>query len=107
MRPFLGNQRTSDLAGFAEYSYCASHSRCFLGAAAALAVLCARTADPAAVIGAKADERQLLLGMLDDANLADQIPGTTRIADKNCYGREVDTAVTTAGIDLVRCIRKG
>ena len=43
-----------------------------------------------AVTGAKADERHVLLGMLDDPDLADQIAGTTLIADKNYYGHEFE-----------------
>src|SRR5664279_3658276 len=61
----------------------------------------------AAVTGAKADERQVLLGMLDDADLTHQIPGTTLIADKNYYGREFETTLTGAGITLLRPTRKG
>ena len=61
----------------------------------------------AAVTGAKADERQVLLGMLDDADLTGQIPGTTLIADKNYYGREFETSLAVAGITLLRPTRKG
>src|SRR3954447_23031281 len=75
--------RRSDLAGYAEYGYCASHSRFFWGLR--LHLLCTLHGLPiaAAVTGAKADERRVLLGMLDDADLAHQIAGTTLIADKN------------------------
>jgi hypothetical protein len=70
----------------------------------------ARTADRSnghrpiavAVTGAKADERQVLLGMLDDADLTFQIPGTTLIADKNYYGREFEPTPTAAGMTLPR-----
>jgi hypothetical protein len=99
--------KRSDLAGFAEYGYCASHSRYFWGLR--LHLLCTLHGLPiaAAVTGAKADERHVLLGMLDDADLAHQIAGTTLIADKNYYGRDFETTLTAAGIDLLRPTRKG
>jgi hypothetical protein len=99
--------KRSDLAGFAEYGYCASHSRYFWGLR--LHLVCKLHGLPiaAAVTGAKADERHVLLGMLDDADLAHQIAGTTLIADKNYYGRDFETTLTAAGIDLLRPTRKG
>ena len=99
--------KRSDLAGFAEYGYCASHSRYFWGLR--LHLLCTLHGLPiaAAVTGAKADERHVLLGMLDDADLAHQIAGTTLIADKNYYGRDFETTLAAAGIDLLRPTRKG
>lgn len=56
--------RCSDLAGLAEYGYCASHSRWFWGLR--LHLLCTLHGLPAgfALTGAKADERQVLLGIL-------------------------------------------
>ena len=55
----------SDLAGWAEYGYCASHSRFFWGLR--LHLLCTLHGLPVgfALTGAKADERQTLLGILD------------------------------------------
>jgi hypothetical protein len=99
--------KRSDLAGWAEYGYCASHSRFFWGLR--LHLLCTLHGLPiaAAVTGAKADERHVLLSMLDDADLAHQIAGTTLIADKNYYGRDFETTLTAAGIDLLRPTRKG
>lgn len=104
---FRETAKRSDLAGFAEYGYCASHSRYFWGLR--LHMLCTLHGLPiaAAVTGAKADERQVLLGMLDDADLTHQIPGTTLIADKNYYGREFETTLATAGMTLLRPTRKG
>ena len=99
--------KRSDLVGFAEYGYCASHSRYFWGLR--LHLLCTLHGLPiaAAVTGAKADERHVLLGMLDDTDLAHQITGTTLIADKNYYGHDFETTLTAAGIDLLRPTRKG
>ena len=98
--------KRSDLAGFAEYGYCASHSRYFWGLR--LHLVCTLHGLPiaAAVTGAKADERHVLLGMLDDPALARQIPGTTLIADKGYYGRDFEKELTATGIGLLRPTRK-
>ena len=57
--------KRSDLAGWAEYGYCASHSRFFWGLR--LHLVCTLLGLPVAfaLAGAKADEREVLLGMLD------------------------------------------
>ena len=54
----------SDLAGWAEYGYCASHSRYFWGLR--LHLVCTLHGLPVgfALTGAKADERQVLLAIL-------------------------------------------
>jgi len=99
--------KRSDLAGFAEYGYCASHSRYFWGLR--LHLLCTLGGLPvgAALSGAKADERHVLLDILDDPALAAHRPGQTLIADKNYYGREFETSLANGGIDLLRPARKG
>jgi hypothetical protein len=97
----------SDLVGFAEYGYCASHSRYFWGLR--LHLVCTLHGLPiaAAVTGAKADERHVLLDLLDDADLHRQIHGTTLIADKNYHGREFETTLAATGLQLLRPTRKG
>src|SRR3954454_11895860 len=57
--------RRSELAGWAEYGYCPSHSRYFWGLR--LHLLCTLHGLPVgfALTGAKADEREVLLGILD------------------------------------------
>jgi len=83
--------KRSDLAGFAEYGYCASHSRYFWGLR--LHLLCTLHGLPVgfALTGAKADERHTLLHILTgDPDLAGRV-GQTLIADKNYYGREFET----------------
>ena len=100
--------KRSDLAGWAEYGYCASHSRFFWGLR--LHLVCALSGLPVAfaLTGAKADEREILLGMLDaDPNLLATHPGQTLMADKNYYGRQFEAALADAGIDLLRPARKG
>ena len=81
--------RRSELAGWAEYGYCASHSRYFRGLR--LHLLCTLHGLPAgfALTGAKADERDVLLGILAaDPDLAARLPGQIIIGDKNYFGRE-------------------
>ena len=100
--------RRSDLAGWAEYGYCASHSRYFGGLR--LHLLCTLHGLPVgfALAGAKADERQTLLGILhaDPTLLADR-RRQVWIADKNYYGRGFETDLVDAGVELLRPARKG
>jgi hypothetical protein len=99
----------SDLAGWAEYGYCASHSRFFWGLR--LHLLCTLHGLPVgfALTGAKADERQTLLGMLqaDPELTAPGRAGQILIGDRNYYGREFDATLAGAGLDLLRPARKG
>ena len=99
--------KRSDLAGFAEYGYCASHSRYFWGLR--LHLVCTLSGLPigAALTGAKADERHVLLDILDDPDLAEHRHAQMVIADKNYFGREFEATLATAGIDLLRPARKG
>jgi hypothetical protein len=100
--------RRSALAGWAEYGYCASHSRYFWGLR--LHLVCTLGGLPVAfaLTGAKADERQTLLGILAaDPTLAGQRPGQTLIADKHYYGAVFERALTEAGVRLLRPARKG
>ena len=99
--------RRSDLAGFAEYGYCASHSRYFWGLR--LHLLCTLHGLPVgfALTGAKADERHTLLTILTaDPALAGR-SGQTLIADKNYFGREFEAALPELGVTLLRPARKG
>src|SRR5207245_5737979 len=86
--------KRSDLAGWAEYGYCASHSRFFWGLR--LHLLCTLHGLPMglALTGAKADEREVLLDILttDPALTADR-SGQTVIADKNYYGRQFEATL--------------
>jgi Transposase DDE domain len=98
--------KRSDLAGWAEYGYCASHSRWFWGLR--LHLVCTLHGLPVgyALAGAKADERQVLLGILADESLA-RAGGQTVIGDKNYYGRDFEKALRRAGLVLLRPARKG
>ena len=100
--------KRSDLAGWAQYGYCASHSRFFWGLR--LHLVCTLGGPPImfGLTGAKADERETLLGMLDhDPELAAAFPGQTIIGDKNYFGRDFEQQMTQRGLDLLRPARKG
>ena len=71
--------RGSDLAGWAEHGYCASHSRYFWGLRLHLVATLGGLPVAFALTGAKAGERQTLLGILAaDPTLAAGRPGQTR-----------------------------
>ena len=100
--------KRSDLAGWAEYGYCASHSRYFWGLR--LHLVCTLGGLPVgfALTGAKADERQTLLEIFHlDPTLTAQRPGQTLIGDKNYFGAEFETHLAQAGLRLLRPARKG
>ena len=105
--------KRSDLAGWAEYGYCASHSRYFWGLR--LHLVCTLHGLPVgwALTGAKADERAVLADiMANTPTLAAlqqqrQHGRLTVIGDKNYFGKDFETEVAESGIDLLRPARKG
>jgi len=100
--------RRSDAAGWAQYGYCASHSRYFWGLR--LHLVCTLHGLPVmfAVAGAKADEREVLLTMLGiDAALVSARPGQTVIGDKNYFGRDFEKTIADSDLALLRPVRKG
>jgi hypothetical protein len=99
--------RRSDLAGWAEYGYCASHSRYFWGLR--LHLLCTLAGLPVgfALTGAKADERQVLLGILADPALSAGRDGQIIIGDKNYYGQQFEATLADGRLCLLRPARKG
>jgi hypothetical protein len=100
--------KRSDAAGRAEYGYCASHSRYFRGLR--LHLVCTLTGLPVmfAMAGAKADEREILLGMLEAArDVTAAHPGQVIIGDKNYFGRAFEAELTERELTLLRPVRKG
>jgi hypothetical protein len=60
-----------------------------------------------ALTGAKADERQVLPGILADLDLTAGRARQVIIADKNYYGHDFETALADDRIRLLRPARKG
>jgi hypothetical protein len=98
--------KRSDLAGWAQYGYCASHSRWFWGLRLHLVTTLHGLPVGFALAGAKADERQVLLGILADDSLAGR-PGQVIIGDKNYYGRDFERELAAARLVLLQPARKG
>ena len=100
--------RRSDVAGWARYGYCASHSRLFWGLR--LHLVCTLPGLPVlfAIAGAKAGERQTLLGMLEAGrDVAAAHPGQTRTGDKNYFGTDFEAELAARHLVLLRPLRKG
>jgi len=100
--------KRSDLAGWAEYGYCASHSRFFWGPR--LHLVCTLQGLPVvfALTGAKADERETLLDLLAaESHLVAARPGQTLIGDRNYFGRDFEHQVAEQDIRLLRPAHKG
>ena len=90
----------SDLGGWAEYGYCASHSRYFWGLRLHLVATPSGLPITFALAGAKADERDICLHMLAHAQIARQ--GQTLMADKGYKSGPFEEGLKTAGISLIR-----
>ncbi|MGN6177253.1 MAG: IS982 family transposase [Streptosporangiaceae bacterium] len=100
--------RRSDLAGWAEYGYCASHSRYFWGLRLHLVATLGGLPVAFALTGAKADERQTLLAIFAaDPTLAASRPGQTLIADRQYYGSQFEATLAAWRLRLLRPARKG
>ena len=100
--------RRSELAGWAEYGYCASHSRYFWGLRLHLLATLHGLPVGVALTGAKADERQVLLGILAaDPQLTSDRQDQILIGDKNYFGAAFEAELATAGLTPLRPARKG
>jgi hypothetical protein len=95
--------KRSDLAGWAGYGYCASHSRFFWGLR--LHLVCTPAGLPItwALATPKVDERQVLAAVLDhDPDLVTDRPGLLIVADKGYVSAELDRWLTERGVRLLR-----
>ena len=100
--------KRSDLAGWAQYGYCPSHSRYFWGLR--LHLICTLHGLPVAfaLAGAKAVDREVLLDLLTvEPQLVADRPGQVLLADKNYYGREFEAELAELAVQLLRPARKG
>jgi hypothetical protein len=93
--------RRSDLAGWAGYGYCSSHSRFFWGLR--LHLVCTPAGLPVAwaLANPKTDERQVLMAMIDTDEYLHR-PGVTVLADKGYVSAELDAFLADRGIGLLR-----
>jgi hypothetical protein len=95
------------MAGWANYGYCASHSRWFWGLR--LYLICTPAGMPVlrALADPKIGEREVLSAMFDvEPDLAAARPGLTLITDKGFAGRQTETDLAAAGVTLLRPSRK-
>jgi len=99
--------KRSDLAGWAEYGYCASRSRYFWGLR--LHLVCTLHGLPVAfaLTGAKAVEREVLLDLLaTEQDLVRSRPDQVLLADMNYYGRQFEHELAATGLRLLRPARR-
>ncbi|MDX3715744.1 MULTISPECIES: IS982 family transposase [Streptomyces] len=95
--------KRSDMAGWAGYGYCASHSRFFWGLR--LFLVCTPAGMPVlwALANPKLDEREVLSAMLDrEPHLATDRPGLLVIADKGYTSMEFEADLAFRGAELLR-----
>ncbi|MEE1767109.1 IS982 family transposase [Streptomyces sp. JV185] len=93
----------SEMAGWAGYGYCASHSRFFWGLR--LYLVCTPTGMPVlwSLANPKMDEREVLQAMLDvEADLVTDRPGLLLISDKGFASKEFENDLAMRGIELLR-----
>ena len=99
--------KRSDLAGWANYGYCASHTRWFWGLR--LYLICTPAGMPIlwALADPKTGEREVLAAMVDvEPQLATSRPGLILITDKGFAGRVTEADLAACGITLLRPARK-
>ena len=100
----------SDLAGWAEYGYCASHSRFFWGLRLHLVATLHGLPIGWALTGAKADERHALHDILAAAPIPAAIHAgghQTVIGDKGYYGKAFEAELAGNRVRLLRPARQG
>lgn len=97
----------SELAGWAGYGYCASHSRFYWGLK--LYLVCTPVGMPIlwALADPKLGEREVLSAMLEvDAAVAAEHEGILLICDKGFASREFETLLGEYGVTMLRPSRK-
>ena len=109
MRNVPRTAKRSVLAGWAEYGYCASHSRYFWGLR--LHLVCTLHGLPIgwALTGAKADERDVLIEILTatPALTWSSQPWAIMIGGQELLRQSFEADLDAGGIDLLRPSRKG
>jgi hypothetical protein len=98
--------KRSNLAGYANYGYCASHSRWFWGLR--LHLICTPSGLPIAfaLANAKTDEREVARDMLEiDPHLLVRRPGQKIMGDKGYASSEFEAFLADHGATLIRPAR--
>jgi transposase len=99
--------KRSDLAGYANYGYCASHSRFFWGLRLHLITTASGLPVAYALTSAKTDERDTALAMIQlDPALEDR-DGQKLMADKGYRSASFEAELNDAGITLIRPTVRG
>ncbi|HEV7758086.1 MAG TPA: IS982 family transposase [Acidimicrobiales bacterium] len=99
--------KRSNLAGWAGYGYCASHSRWFWGLRLHLIATPAGLPVAFALANPKTDERDVAIDLLDtDPMLLAGRHGQVLIADKGYASAELETRLADQGIELIRPARR-
>ena len=94
--------KRSDLAGYASYGYCASHSRYFWGMRLHLITTPSGLPVAYALTSAKTDERDTALAMINlDPDLTDRL-NQILMADKGYRSITFEAELNQAGITLIR-----
>ncbi|MEO3830417.1 IS982 family transposase [Actinomadura sp. B10D3] len=99
--------KRSQVAGWANYGYCASHSRFYWGLK--LYLVCTPAGMPIlwALADPKLGEREVLAAMLEnDADLIAARPGLLLITDKGFASTDFERSLAAQGITLLRPSRK-
>jgi hypothetical protein len=99
--------KRSNLGGWANYGYCASHSRYYWGLK--LYLVCTPTGMPIlwALADPKIGEREVLEAMLDyDADLVAERGKILLIADKGFASKDLERSLAVDGVTLLRPHRK-
>lgn len=101
--------KRSDLAGWASYGYCASHSRRFWGLRLHLVTTVHGLPVAFALSTAKTDERDVLIDLfdLDHAGLLTHPDGLILIVDKGYRDAATETRLGERGVSIVRPAYRG
>jgi hypothetical protein len=94
--------KRSDMAGWASYGYCASHSRFFWGLRLHLVATPSGLPVAYALTSAKTDERDTALAMIDLDPALDDRRGQILMADKGYRSASFETELNTHGVTLIR-----
>ncbi len=100
--------KRSNLAGWAGYGYCASHSRYFSGLRLHLVATPTGLPVAFALTNPKVDEREVAIDIFDsDPTLLAGRHGQVLVADKGYTSKEFENRLAESGVELIRPARRG